>query len=419
MRLSVSSVQHRTIEALTSALSETQRMFSIIRSIHKEGIILSAQPAAGIPTLLDGRSIYHTTPEYLATYAKELVEAGVTLIGGCCGSTPAHIAAMAKAIRGLHIGTPDLIAKPRSVSIAEKPKVSSQLDDRSTFAKNIGKRFMTTVELDIPRGLDMRSVVEGARYLHQRGIDAIDITDGARARLRMSSIAISAMIQREVGIEAMTHLATRDRNLIGLQSELLGAHTFGLRNILCITGDPAAIGDYPHATSVFDVDAMGLIRAVKSMNEGRDLLGNSINHCTSFYIACAANPVADDMDREMERLDKKVEAGVDVMFTQPVYEMKTLERFLKCIEHLHTPVMLGILPLRGIKHAEFLHNEVPGMRIPDEIRERMRHAEHGPTVGIEIARTFLKQAKHVVAGAYMLPPFQKYYIVDELLEIIR
>jgi len=396
-----------------------QRMFSIIRSIHKEGIILSAQPAAGIPTLLDGRSIYHTTPEYLATYAKELVEAGVTLVGGCCGSTPAHIAAMAKAIRGLRVGTPDLRAKPRSVSISEKPKVSIQLDDRSTFAKSIGKKFMTTVELDIPRGLDMRSVVDGARYLHQRGIDAINITDGARARLRMSSIAISAMIQREVGMEAMTHLATRDRNLIGLQSELLGAHTFGLRNILCITGDPAAIGDYPHATSVFDVDAIGLLRAVKSLNEGRDLLGNSIGHPTSFYIACAANPVADDMGKEMERLDKKVEAGADVMFTQPVYEIKTLERFLKCIEHLHTPVMVGILPLRGIKHAEFLHNEVPGMRIPDDIRERMRHAEHGPTVGIEIARSFIKEAKHLVAGAYMMPPFQKYHIVDDLMEVIR
>lgn len=397
-----------------------QRMFGIIRSMHKDGIILSAQPAAGIPTLLDGRSIYHTTPEYLGTYAKELVEGGVTLVGGCCGSTPSHIAAMARAIKGLSVGRPGPKAKPRVTSISEKTRASVRFDDRSSFAKNIGKKFMTAVELDIPRGLDMSSVIEGARYLHQQGIDVIDITDGARARLRMSSIAISTMVQREVGIEAMTHLATRDRNMIGLQSELLGAHALGLRNILCVTGDPTSVGDYPHATSVFDVDSIGLIRAVSSMNEGRDLLGNSIGQPTSFFIACAANPVADDMDREIEKLEKKAEAGTNVIFTQPIYEMQTLEKFLKRIEHLHIPLMLGVLPLRGTKHAEFLHNEVPGMTIPDGIRDQMRRAgDHGPAVGIEISRTFLKEARHLVAGAYMMPPFQKYHIIDELLEVIR
>ncbi len=397
-----------------------QRMFSIIKNMHKDGVILSAQPAAGIPTLLDGRSIYHTTPEYLGAYAKELVEAGVTLVGGCCGSTPAHIAAMARAIRGVQVGRPNTKVRAKSVSFPDAKRPSAQFDDRSNFAKNIGRKFMTTVELDIPRGLDMTSVIEGARFLHQRGIDAIDVTDGARARLRMSSIAISAMIQREVGIEAMTHLATRDRNMIGVQAELLGAHSFGLRNILCITGDPTSIGDYPHATSVFDIDSVGLIRAVKSMNEGCDLLGNSIGQPTSFYISCAANPVADDLDKEVEKLERKVEAGTNVLFTQPIYEMKTLERFLKRIEHLHIPMMLGILPLRSSKHAEFLHNEVPGMAIPDGIREKMQHAgDHGSAVGIEIARAFLKEAKPLVAGVYMMPPFQKYHIIDELLEVVR
>lgn len=396
-----------------------QRMFGIIRSIHKDGIVLAAQPAAGIPTLLDGRSIYHTTPDYLGTYAKELVEAGVTLVGGCCGSTPAHIAAMARAIHGLKVGRPSVKPRQSSVSIKDQGQQQPRLDDRSRFARNIGKRFMTTVELDIPRGLDMSTIVEGARYLHQRGIDAIDITDGARARLRMSPFAISTMMQRETGMEAMTHLACRDRNMIGLQSELLGAHAFGLRNILCITGDPTNIGDYPHATSVFDVDAIGLIRAVSSMNGGRDLLGNSIGQSTSFFISCAANPVADDMDREIERLEKKVEAGAHCIFTQPIYEMSTLEAFLKRIEHLHIYFMLGILPLRGAKHAEFLHNEVPGMKIPDEIREKMRSAgEKGPRVGLEISREFLRNAKEMISGAYMMPPFQKYQIVDELLEVI-
>jgi len=397
-----------------------QRMFSIIRNIHKDGVILSAQPAAGIPTLLDGRSIYHTTPEYLGTYARELVECGVTLVGACCGSTPAHIAAMAKAIKGLQVGKPSTQQKPSSVRIAEQARSVERFDERSKFARNMTRKFMTTVELDIPRGVDMTPVVEGARYVHQRGIDAVNITDGARARLRMSSVAVSALLQREVGIEAMTHLATRDRNMIGLQAELMGAHVFGLRNILCISGDPTSIGDYPHATSVFDVDAAGLIRAVKSMNDGRDLLGNSIGRPTSFFVGCAVNPVAYDMEKEIMKLEKKIEAGADVIFSQPVYEMKTLEHFLKRISHLRIPLMLGILPLRGTKHAEFLHNEVPGMRIPDEIRERLRHSgERGPEIGTGIAKDFLVEAKHLVAGVYMMPPFQKYHILDELLEAIR
>ncbi len=396
-----------------------QRMFSIIRSMHKDGVILSAQPAAGIPTLLDGRSIYHTTPEYLATYARQLVESGVTLIGACCGSTPAHIAAMAKAISGVEVGRPTVRLKEHLPADGKDAAAHPRHGQHSRFAFGIGKRFMTSVEVDIPRGLDMSTVIEGARYLHQRGIDVVNITDGARARLRMSSVAISALVQREVGIEAMMHLATRDRNLIGLQAELLGAHSFGLRNVLCITGDPTNIGDYPHASSVFDIDSVGLIRAVRSMNEGRDLLGNALGASTSFLIACAANPTADDAERELAKLERKAEAGAQVVFTQPVYDMQTLERFLKRTEHLHLPIMLGILPLRGTRHAEFLHHEVPGISIPDAVRERMRKAgDRGAATGVEIAQTFLREAKPLVAGAYMMPPFQKYEIVDRLLDVL-
>jgi methionine synthase I (cobalamin-dependent)/5,10-methylenetetrahydrofolate reductase len=391
-----------------------QRMFSIIRTMYKDGVILSAQPAAGIPTLLDGRSIYHTTPEYLATYAKQLVEAGVTLIGACCGSTPAHIRAIANVVKGLKVGRTEVkVKEPESPS---EPKTVAYEDRRSRFARNLGKKFLTTVELDIPRGLDMSSVLDGAAYLQKHGIDAINITDGARARLRMSSLGISVLIQRDVGIEVMTHLACRDRNLIGLQAELLTAHALGLRNILAITGDPAIIGDYPHATSVFDVDAIGLIRAVKAMNEGKDIVGNSIGQATSFLIACAANPTTEDMDREVERLGRKIEAGVDVVFTQPVYELRTLEEFLRKTSHLKFPLMLGILPLRSYKHAEFLHNEVPGIHIPEKLRERLRTAgERAAATGIELAVEFLREAKPMVQGAYMLPPFKKYSIVPEIL----
>jgi homocysteine S-methyltransferase len=398
-----------------------QRMFSIIRNVHKDGVILIAQPAAGIPTLLNGKSIYHTTPEYLAAYAKELVGSGVTMIGACCGSTPAHIRAIAEAVKGMKVGRPaPKVVKEKSHDEQHlEPMYYTETARWSKFSRNVGKKFMTTVELDIPRGLDMGSVLEGAQYCYERKVDAVNITDGARARLRMSSIAISVQIQQRVGIEVMTHLATRDRNLIGLQSELLGAHALGLRNILCITGDPAGIGDYPHAKSVYDVDSIGLIRAVKSMNDGTDILGNTIGSPASFYVACAANPAADDMDDEIAKLERKVEAGVDIIFTQPLFEMRTLESFLKRISHLKTPLMLGIIPLRSFKHADFLHNEVPGIRIPEEIREEMKNAgAKGAAAGVRLAMEFLKNAKSCVAGAYLMPPFQKYHVVDELLSVL-
>lgn len=399
-----------------------QRMFSIVRSMHKDGVILGAQPAAGIPTLLNGRSIYHTTPEYLATYARELVGSGVTLVGACCGSTPAHIHAIADAVKGMKVGRPAPRAEKKPVveiAAAPQPAYGPQQVRWSKFARNIGKKFMTTVELDIPRGLDMTAVLEGAQFCYERKIDAVNITDGARSRLRMNSIAISLMIQQRVGIETMTHMTTRDRNLIGLQSEMMGAHALGIRNVLCITGDPANVGDYPHATSVYDVDSSGLIRALSSMNKGCDIMGNSIGSPTSFYIAGAFNPCADDSDHELEKLGRKVDAGANLIFTQPLFEMKTLEEFLKRIEPFHIPVLLGIIPLRSYKHAEFLHNEIPGIRIPEKIRERMRSAgADAGKVGVQLAMEFLRDAKSAVAGAYMMPPFQKYYIVDELLSVI-
>ncbi|HEX9829291.1 MAG TPA: bifunctional homocysteine S-methyltransferase/methylenetetrahydrofolate reductase [Bacteroidota bacterium] len=399
-----------------------QRMFSIIRSMYKDGVVMSAQPAAGIPTLLNGRSIYHATPDYLAAYARELVQAGVTLIGSCCGSTPAHIRAI-RAVLEEYKTQPDIRIKEapksrehkREKTSVEIPKVAD--GNRSQFARNIGKKFLTSVELDIPRGLDMTPVIEGARYLHQYGIDAINVTDGARARLRMSSVAVSHAIQQQVGIEAMTHLATRDRNMIGLQAELLGAHTLGLRNILCITGDPTNIGDYPQATSVFDIDSPGLIRAVKSMNEGRDLMGNTIEGRTSFLIACAVNAMADNMDQEIEKLEKKISAGADIIFTQPMYDMRTLETLLDRIQRWKIPVMLGVLPLRGNKHAEFLHNEIPGMAIPNDVRQRLRSAgDKSGETGIDMAIEFISKAKSLVAGAYLMPPFKKYEIVARILD---
>jgi len=394
-----------------------QRMFGIIKSMYQEGVIMSAQPAAGIPTLRDGRSVYHTTPEYLAMYAKQLVEAGVRMIGACCGSTPAHIREIKKAVSYAKPGALDIEIrgrKPDAEKIQEEPET-----ERSLFAQNIEKKFLTSVELDIPRGLDMSSVIEGATYLKKNGIDAVNITDGARARLRMSPLAISHKVQSETGMEAITHVACRDRNMIGLQSDLLGCHALGLKNILVITGDPANIGDYPHATSVFDIESVGLIRAVKRFNEGRDLMGNPIGTKTNFLIGCAANPVADDIDYEFEKLERKVEEGAQIIFTQPVLEVHTMEAFIKKIEHLKIPVMVCIMPLRSYRHAEFLHNEIPGIHIPDSVREKFRTAgKNSAALGVQIAADFLREAKQMVAGAYMLPPFKQYRIAIEIMDSI-
>ncbi len=402
-----------------------QRMFSIIKSMYRDDIILSAQPAAGIPTLVDGRSVYHASPEYLATYAKQLVEAGVKIIGACCGSTPTHIRAIANVVKDLKFKRPEINVKLKEQKREETKSTESKIeliapeDKKSNFAKNIGKKFLTTVELDIPRGLDMSSVIEGARYLKENGIDAVNITDGARARFRMDPVAISNLVQTKAKIEAITHIACRDRNLIGLQGLLLGAWALGIKNILAITGDPTKIGDFPQATTVSDVDSIGLIKILKNMNHGLDAVGNTIGEPTNFLIACAANPTVQNLDYEISRLEKKVEAGAQIVFTQPLYEMKTLELFVKKIEHLKIPIMLGILPLRSYKHAEFLHNEVPGINIPDWVREKLflAHDDAGK-VGIEISAQFLKEAKPLIQGVYLLPPFKKYHIAVEILQKI-
>ena len=409
-----------------------QRMFSIIRAMYTDRIALSAQPAAGIPTLLNGRSIYHASPEYLSQYARELVTAGVTLIGACCGSTPAHIREIRKVLeeyradgwKKLKEDTLRLQTQTRAeqvmapaVAPAEKKIGREPTEPASAFGKGLGKRFLVTVELDIPRGLNMESVLEGAQVLRDYGVDAINITDGASARLRMGPLAISTLVQNLAGIETITHLATRDRNMISLQSELMSAHVLGVRNILCVTGDPTNIGDYPQATSVFDIDSSGLIRAAKAMNQGQDLMGNAMEGQTSFIVACAANPKAENMDVEISKLEKKIDAGADVIFTQPIYEIGTLEGFLRRIEPWRIPVMLGILPLRGTKHAEFLHNEIPGMNIPEDLRHRFRTTTKKPShLGIEIAVEFLRQAKAHIAGVYLMPPFKKYDVVPLVLE---
>jgi methionine synthase / methylenetetrahydrofolate reductase(NADPH) len=415
-------ITHGVAAIGTNGTVGPNRMLSIIKAFAVPGIPISAQPDIGIPTLVEGRAIYNATPEYVAESARRLVEAGVSIIGACGGATPEHTKAIHTAIQGAKIGE---IPMPK-ITVKPEQKNGKHHEERlSKFKRSLGKKFLTTVELDIPRGLDMSSVIEGADYLAKAGLDAVNISDGARARLRMSSITISKIVQETCGIEAITHIACRDKNMVGLQSELLGAEAMGVKNMLAVTGDPAQIGDYPYATSVYDIDAIGLVRALKSMNGGCDLMGNPVSggdhNCTHFMISCAANPVADDMERELTRLKRKIEEGAEVIFTQPIFEMSALRSFVDNIASFKgdTKLMLGILPLRSVRHAEFLHYEVPGMTIPQWIHDRLEkqtNVEAQSDEGIAICVEFLKEAKSIIDGVYLMPPFKKYHMAVEILD---
>lgn len=417
-------LSHHVAVIGTNGTVGPNRMLSIIEAFAVPGIPLSAQPDIGIPTLVDGHAIYHATPEYLGESAKRLVEAGVSIIGACGGARPEHTRAIREAISGISAGE----IKGQKVTVKAEQHHGKAIEEKySQFKRNLGKKFLTTVELDVPRGLDMSSVTQGASFLAKAGIDAVNISDGARARLRMSSLTLGHIVQTECDIETITHLACRDRNMVGLQSELLGADALGVRNILCVTGDPAQIGDYPYATSVYDIDSIGLIRAVKSMNEGCDLMGNPISggeiNCTHFLIACGCNPIADDMEREASRLERKIAEGCEVIFTQPLFELKVLEKFLEAIRPFqgNTKIMLGILPLRSKRHAEFLHYEVPGMSIPDWIHERIAKrttVEAQSAEGVALCVEFLKEAKSLIDGAYLMPPFKRYQMAVDIMEKI-
>lgn len=382
-----------------------QRMTDILRALSGSTIPLCILPDIAIPTLLNGRPKYNAEPDYVADVAVKLVRQGACIIGADGGATIEHIRAIANAVKNEKPGSGKLEPKPGK-TIDVHPLES---DEESVFAQKAGKQFLMTVEVEIPRGLDMSSVLESARFLKDNGIDAVNVFDGARARVRINPITASHMIMQETGMECITHMACRDRNMVGLQSDLIGAYSLGVRNILAVTGDPTTIGDYPFATSVYDVDSIGLCRALNHMNQGRDLLGNPMGRATRFTIACAVNPCADDMQTELSRLKKKVEEGATIAFTQPVFDMETLLPFLESISQLDISIMLGIIPLRSARHADFLHYEVPGMIVPAWVREAMHDAgSNAGEIGLNIATELLTQAKEHVQGVYIMPPAKRY-----------
>jgi methionine synthase I (cobalamin-dependent)/5,10-methylenetetrahydrofolate reductase len=381
---------------------------------------LAAQPNAGMPRSVEGRNIYLCSPEYMATYARKFVTAGVRLIGGCCGTTPDHIRAMKSELR-----VDDARAKTavsQSAPHAAPSAVATvPLKQRSRLgAKIAAGEFVTMVEIVPPKGIHIRKEIEGAKFVKSVGVDAINIPDSPRASARMSNQALSLLLQQEVGIEAVLHYTCRDRNVLGIQSDLLGAAATGIRNLICITGDPPKMGNYPDATAVFDVDSIGLVNIVHNLNQGLDLGGHPIGAGTSFVVGVGANPGLPNLDEEIRRFEYKVQAGAEYVVTQPVFDLSLLENFLRRIEHCRIPVIAGIWPLVSVRNAEFMKNELR-VSVPDEILARMAKActpEAAREEGVAIARAMLKAVRDRVQGAQISAPLGRYASAVDVLEAL-
>jgi methionine synthase I (cobalamin-dependent)/5,10-methylenetetrahydrofolate reductase len=381
------------------------------------GVPVVAMPNAGLPRLVSGRYIYLSTPEYMAEFGRKAVELGAAGVGGCCGTTPDLIQALSRSVAER---TP-LPAGPESVvTVAEpEPKPQPIPDRRPGFYEMLGKRFAVSVEIDPPRGVNVERFVKSAVYLKGKGADAINVADSPLARPRMSPSAFCHIIGREAGIETILHVSCRDRNLLGTQSELMGAHVLGIRNVIAITGDPVQVGGYLKATDVFDLDSVSLTRLITGLNQGLDLTGKAMDEPTQFRICVAANPTTVDLEGEIEKLGRKIEAGAHYIFTQPIYDVSDLERFLELVPDLPIPLCVGILPLRSARHAEFIHNEIPGMSIPEPIRGRMHEAGDRPMEeGVAIACEILAAARPLCAGAYLMPPFNRFEMAGEILDAL-
>jgi homocysteine S-methyltransferase len=411
-----------------------QLVLSAIEKLLPLGVPLSAIPNAGLPRRVDDRFIYVSTPEYFGVFARRLCKLGVRLIGGCCGTTPEHIRRIAAAARmeasaaasanedagPMWVGASDSSVPPPE-SVASHPEAVRPVPtaEKSKLAAKIGKKFVVSVEVNPPVGVDPAAALKAAKMLTDGGVDVINIADGARAQARMSNLALAILMQRELGIETLLHVCGRDRNLLGQVAHLLGAHALGVRNLVVVTGDPPKMGDFPDATAVYDLDSIGILRLCARLNVGIDPGGKPLGGATSFFCATGAEPAALNYEREMERLRAKKRAGAELIMTQPVYDQAVLDRFLKDAEPLGLPILIGLCPLASHKNAEFLHNEVPGMQIPEEVRERMRKAGSGPVArkeGVAIAREMLQAVRHRVAGAYIMPPLGKYELALEVMD---
>ncbi len=386
------------------------------------GIPIVAQPNAGLPRSVGDRKIYMASPEYMASFARRMVEAGARFVGGCCGTTPAHIRAIRNYVQSVsvrHAAGPTGLTGEAPTHPGCEPV---PLAERSALGRKIATgEFVTTVEIVPPKGIDPEPMFAQVRALKLAGVDAVNIPDGPRAQSRMGALLSGVMIEREVGLETVVHYACRDRNLLGMLSDLLGAAAAGLRNLLLITGDPPKMGPYPDATAVFDIDAIGLTNLVSRLNHGLDPGQNPIGLPTRFVLGVGVNPAATDLDRELRRLAWKVEAGAEFAVTQPVFDLDQLDRFLHQVEGFRLPIVGGIWPLVSLRNAEFLANEVPGVSVPEEVLDRMRVASKGGretalAEGVLIAREMLAAVRDRLAGAQVSAPLGR---VPVALEVLR
>jgi homocysteine S-methyltransferase len=419
----------RTLDALgvdvigTNCSVGPQSTLQIIaRMARVTGRPLSAQPNAGLPEQVAGRLLYLSSPGYMADYAVKMVQAGARLIGGCCGTTPAYIQAVATRLSGLSGTAPQVAAPDPAIAILE-PAIEPEpaaTEPPSTLAAALTHGFVVSVELAPPRGTNPAKMLQGASLLRDAGVDAVNITDGAMARVRMCTLAAGFLVKHRIGIEPILHVATRDRNLMALQADLLGAHALGIRAVLALTGDPPTTGDYAHAKGVYDVESMGLIRIMRRLNEGVDVGGNAIGQPTEFLIGAALNPTAQDLEWELDRFQQKLEAGAHFVMTQPIYDADLFARVLERIGPIDVPILMGIMPLQSYRNAEFVHNELPGVTLTDQVLARMRAAgTEGQAEGMAIALEVLDACLHLVSGVYIMPTFGRYEPAAELVRTLR
>ena len=398
-----------------SALEVVERMVGLTAKP------VSAMPNAGYPMKVEGRNMYLCSPEYMTQYARRFLQAGVKMIGGCCGTTPAHIKEIRSEVRSLQpgLGTQPVLITEKAEKPQAMPKVP--VAEKSSLGKKLAEgKFVAFVEILPARGIDPAKEIAGAKLCKDAGIDVINVPDGPRASARLSAMVTCRKIQEEAGIEAVLHFCCRDRNILSIQSELLGAHAMGVRNLICITGDPPRMGTYPDATAVFDVDSIGLVNIVNNVNQGLDIGGNAMGSQTALLIGVGANPGALNMDEEMRRFDWKMQAGAEYVVTQPVFDLNLLEQFMRRVEHYKVPVVAGIWPLTSYRNAEFMVNELR-VPVPEEYMERMRacdNAERARVEGVKIAQEMVARCRPLVAGVQLSAPFGRYAMAIEVADAI-
>jgi methionine synthase / methylenetetrahydrofolate reductase(NADPH) len=384
---------------------------------------LSAQPNAGKPRDIEGRNLYLCSPEYMATYARRFIASGVRLVGGCCGTTPEHIRQIALAARQMTPGLARPAGADVKLPVAQKPNAKPALppEEKSFMGRKlVNGHFIRAIELMPPRGHAPQAALEEAARLAKRGVDVVAIPDGPRTGARMSALALAVLVQQHAGVEAVLQYSCRDRNLLGIQSDLLGAHAMGVRNVLGITGDVRMLGDIPDATAVFDIDSIGLTNVITQLNHGLDIGGQSIGEPTCFHTGVMVNP-SRDLDQELRRLEFKVEAGAEYAVTRPVFDVKAFERFLARVAPMRLPIIVGIWPFESALHAEFMANEVPGVTVPDAFVERMRKtasADAALAEGVKVAKEIVTAIKGMAAGVQISVPSGRLDAALDVLDVV-